>query len=172
MDPTDLLGSRRLNPRTDTYRGLADVSIEDVSVDMDALADLSFNPVEHHERMVVGTLREDAGCEYESDGFSRRTLREITDDLRRDGHRPGAIVVPHDGTDLFDGLRINRYDGSVDMADVTFYDWHVTELSTPDVLDGEAFVVAENAVTDPEHAPVEILVRHPRGVAHYDFGGG
>jgi hypothetical protein len=171
MDPTDPLGSRRLNPRNDTYQGLADVSIEDFNVDVDALADLSFNPVAHHERMVVQTLRDGSGREYDSGGFSRRTLREITQDLRHDGHRPGAILVPYDGTDLFDGDRLHYTGESTAVTDVNFHGWPVSELKTPDVLDGDAFVIAENALTNPTVAPVDVLVRHPDGVAHYRFGG-
>jgi hypothetical protein len=164
MDPT-----LPLNPRRDTFRGLADVSLDDFSVDTDALADLSFNPVEHHERLVVGTLRSDAGREYESDGFSRRTLRTIVDDLRHDGHRPGAILVPYDGTDLFDDARLQHPQENTSVEFVNFHGWGVKELKTPDVLSGEAFVIGENALLRPRHAPAQVLVRHPDAVARYTF---
>lgn len=166
FDPSDPIGSKRFNPRMDTYQGLADAG--DFELEL-PLEDLSFNPVEHHERMVVGTLREDAGREYESDGFSRRTLSEIIHDLQHDGHRPGAIIVPYEGTDLFDGARLQYPGESTDVTGVNFYGWGVAELKTPDVLDGEAFVVAEDALTTPRHAPTQILVRHRDGVARYTF---
>jgi hypothetical protein len=145
-------------------------TIDDVPVITDSL-DLSFNRVEHHERMVVGTLREDAGNERTDDAFSRRTLREITQDLRHDGHRPGAIIVPHDGTDLFDGARLQYSGESTHVTDVNFHGWSVVEVTTPDVLDAEAFVIGEDALTVPAHAPVPMLVRYPDGVTHYRFGG-
>jgi hypothetical protein len=145
-------------------------TIDDVPVINDSL-DLSFNPVEHHERMVVGTLREDAGNEHTDDEFSRRTLREITQDLRHDGHRPGAIIVPSDGMELFDGARLQHTDDSPGVSDVNFHGWSVVKVTTPDVLDAEAFVIAEDALTVPAHAPVPMLVRYPDGVTHYRFGG-
>ena len=161
-----------LNPRRDTFRGLADMSLDDFSVDTEALADLSFNPVEHHERLVVGRLRSDAGREYESDGFSRRTLRTIVDDLRRDGHRPGAILVPYEGTDLFDDLSTSYPSAAVGENAppiVTFHGFAISELTTPDVLSGEAFVIGENALLRPRHAPAQVLVRYPDAVARYTF---
>lgn len=168
MDPTDPLGSRALNARMDTYRGLADVSVADYDIHM-PLEDLSFNPVEHHERMALGTLRSDAGREYDSDEFSRRTLRRITQDLRHDGHRPGGIIVPD--LSLFDGDRLASEGECTAVTGVNFHGWSVAPVETEGVLDGEAFVFGEAALTRPEHAPAQILVRHPDGVARYVFGG-
>jgi len=71
---------------------------------------------------------------------------------------------------LFDDDRA-RFEGEYDgVSSANFYRWPVASFDTPGVLDGEAFVVGKRAVTTPEHAPVEILVRHPNGVAHYEFG--
>jgi hypothetical protein len=134
------------------------------------LGDISFDPTARYERSLIDALHDDSGREYATDGFSRRTLREITQDLRHDGHRPGAILVPYDGTDLFDGERLHYTGESTTVTDVTFHGWAVSELKTQNVLDGEAFVIAENALTKPTVAPVAVLVRHPDGVAHYRFG--
>lgn len=140
-----------------------------VSESMPTAEDLSldFDPTEHHERMAVGTLRSDAGRHYESDGFSRRTLERIVQDLRNDGHRPGGIVVPN--VDLFDGNRLEYEGESHDVTGVDFHGWPAAPAATDGVLDGEAFVFGEQAVVRPEYAPVQILVRHPDGVAHYEF---
>jgi hypothetical protein len=164
MEPLDFTN---LNPRASTHRGLADPSIGDFT--QSPLEELSFNPVKHHEHMVAGTLRADAGSDYDSNGFSRRTLREITADLEHDGFRPGAIILPAGGRQLFDGVDLNRQFG--DAGSISFYGWDVVELETDAVLDCEGFVVGEDALSVPEFAPAKVLVRHPRGVAHYRFGG-
>lgn len=145
-------------------------SVHDFAPDL-SLGNLSFDPIRNHETQVAGILRSDAEREYESSGFSRRMLREIIHDLRDAGHRPGAIIVPADGTDLFDGQDLHRAGECTEITGVTFHGWDVVELHTDGVLDGEAFVIGENALAEPRVAPVPVLVRHPSGVAHYRFGG-
>jgi hypothetical protein len=54
---------------------------------------------------------------------------------------------------------------------VNFHGWPVSELETPDVLDGEAFVIAEDALTEASYGACPVVIRHPDGVAHYRFGG-
>jgi hypothetical protein len=166
------MGPEEFDPRLGTYRGLSDVSNSDFDVDVSALSDLSFNPVEHHERLVTGTLESDAGREYNTSGFSRRELQTIVEALERDGHRPGGIIMPHNGLDYFDTRDI-RYEGESDwVSGGMFYGWALSQLKTEGVLENEVFVVAEDALLRPQHAPAQILVRHPDAVAHYEFGEG
>jgi hypothetical protein len=127
----------------------------------------AFDPTEHYEQMAVGVLRSDAGRHYESDGFDRDTLREICHDLERDGHDRGGIIVPH--LDVFDGDRLVHKRESTATMGVQFHGWPAAPTATARVLEDEAFVFGKRALIRPDHAPTEILVRHPDGVAHYEW---
>lgn len=119
------------------------------------------------EREAVAKLRDAAEHHTESDGFDAGALRDMVHALESDGHRAGVGLT--DNFDVFDSARGVRESEVNGVGTVDFYGWHVAPTGTDGLLDGEVLLMAEDAVVPDHRAEGGILVRHPSGVAHYEF---